>query len=709
MSLVADRATPGLWVDPSRKRGTSGTFAVVIGISEYAHLAGGPGPLATNTYGLGQLSVSALTAFSFFSWLSDTYRCTHAPLAQCWLLLAPTAEELKVVPTLRAHQLLPTFQNCSNALRTWIQSLRLLAQYSRQSAEASRAVFFFSGHGIEVVLDKQLLCPSDYLEPPDGSVNEAISTSNLWLSLGTVPVGEQVLLYDACRNDTDELRAMNRLEGSEILNVSLNDWYADRSAIKATATGPGANAWQPGNATADDSKSVFGTALLEALRAEGGIELDCGGDPCCLRSGPLEAYLRLRVPQLLVSLATSGSPPPRQPVRFLAENAVAMSITEIQRGGAAVPAIPPPPLPGQPSPVPSGTPERLIIQLGDAMHDSIYQSRRVLTPPWSPNRAVAYAADFGTAHEIFGSEDVTALWIGQSAGLQGVRLYSYDQSQWVGGAEELELHYVEHNGDASMQNIVFSTTRTGQCWLELTDPIGQKFGVVLPGDLGVSTRYLLKVNLGRAETGGRSIASIEASLARDNAGLLGNAYRLWERYRTVSALDAAQSADMTVLEEVLRAKLESPLAATIAAIVLLRAGRDDLLHDWLQNLSNWFPNNPDGPVLEAERLIRQARRGASVLRAAHWIKLLTNRGLPRTAETISFLTTQLELLLDRRDIGDDRLSLEQVQSGLQNALRYLRSSGLFAIYAGKDVNPEITRFNQNSAETSSPTLKRLNR
>jgi len=82
---------------------------------------------------------------------------------------------------------------------------------------------------------------------------------------------------------------------------------------------------------------------------------------------------------------------------------------------------------------------------------------------------------------------------------------------------------------------------------------------------------------------------------------------MWEKYSSDNAVAAADEMDALFLEEVLRGKRESPLAATIAGLVLLRARRWDKLHDWLRNLANWFPHLPDGPVLWVEQLMRQPK------------------------------------------------------------------------------------------------------
>src|SRR5689334_16866867 len=98
MALEESGSRPGLWINPQWHSGRPGTFAIVMGVSVYSHLSGAARPEdeAPETYGLGQLAVSALTAFRFFEWLRHRYRNPSAPIAKCWLLLSPTLEEGRV-------------------------------------------------------------------------------------------------------------------------------------------------------------------------------------------------------------------------------------------------------------------------------------------------------------------------------------------------------------------------------------------------------------------------------------------------------------------------------------------------------------------------------------------------------------------------------------------------------------------------------------
>ena len=234
--------SPGLWVNPDRVAGTPGTFAVVVGVSAYPHLVGGAGPAADDAYDLPQLYVSALTAYRFFCWLRDRYAYGGSPLAQVWLLLAPTADELAAEPALREHALLPTFGNCEEAVAGWFGTMKRLP---KASAQGSRALFFFSGHGLELYRDKQLLLPADYLRPPGLQRQPGPQHLQPLPGLAALEVPHQLFFADACRNDHQRLLGSD-LEGTDVLNVWAN-YRANRNVIAPVlyASASGSQAWQP--------------------------------------------------------------------------------------------------------------------------------------------------------------------------------------------------------------------------------------------------------------------------------------------------------------------------------------------------------------------------------------------------------------------------------------------------------------------------------
>jgi hypothetical protein len=102
MPLEPKTDEPGLWVNTDCPPGTPGVYALIIGVSRYDHLTEGRDP-APEAYGLGQLSVSALTAYRFLSWLRSGYALNGWPVARVRLLMSPlrngvgnvTADELQ--------------------------------------------------------------------------------------------------------------------------------------------------------------------------------------------------------------------------------------------------------------------------------------------------------------------------------------------------------------------------------------------------------------------------------------------------------------------------------------------------------------------------------------------------------------------------------------------------------------------------------------
>ena len=99
-----------------------------------------------------------------------------------------------------------------------------------------------------------------------------------------------------------------------------------------------------------------------------------------------------------------------------------------------------------------------------------------------------------------------------------------------------------------------------------------------------------------------------------------------------------EAADLsTDAELLLQAKMADPFGAAIGGYALLRLGRLDALHDWPQNLANWFPWLPDGAVIAGE---------TSALAGDHEsaIELVCEtgrRGLPVFSAGLSLLASRL--------------------------------------------------------------------
>ncbi len=687
MNLRPDPATPGLWVNPAWQPGMPGSFAVVIGVSAYPHLDGGTEPARddgqewiTEARTLRQLFVSALTARRFFDWLATGYSYAKAPIAQCWLLLSPTDAEIAHDPAITDHIAEPTLANCSEALKAWRAELRALPKPAQHE---SRAFFFFSGHGLQVHHGKHLLLPSSYLGGDEPSWDEAIGTSNLLYGLESLEIPDRFYFLDACRNDLPKLRA-KRPEGQRILSEdeAALAFAGLRTGALLFATNSSLQAWQPTDP--NDGVSLFGQAVLEGLAGQPDIELLQKDDRLAVVLTKLHGFTRERVLELMrqhQSLAL-------QSVMLDGPRAEECTITELDPAAIAAIRPPPPPPPGRPPMIARarGTPPaRSAASRGldlRRMRADVLMHHKAPAPDQMRG---LWARDFDIGHELFGSERVTDLWQNDTrvtalTGLQAV------------GADDIELLGVAYDDAARVYRL--------DVRIDVPDPLGywveagggmegeERHGVVLPTDPSGPLTYRFEADIERLDGPnlyGRRLLRLDAWIAPSTAGPVGEAARLWRTYATADADTAVDEFEAGTMREMVRKKTSSPLAATVAGLVLLRAGRLDLVEDWLQNLSDWFPSLPDGAVLWAEQILRQEEdREKAVAEATRSLIRLNERGLPVTAEALSYAAGQTERLHRARRLIPETLitPFDTLRERLAEALVAFRPGGLFSSYAG---------------------------
>ena len=95
--------------------------------------------------------------------------------------------------------------------------------------------------------------------------------------------------------------------------------------------------------------------------------------------------------------------------------------------------------------------------------------------------------------------------------------------------------------------------------------------------------------------------------------------------------------------------------------------------------SDWFPDLPDGAVLWAEQLRLQGGRdrGRSAAERLEFLARLEEQGLPRLAEVLPMARRHLAELA-----GVDGARVHPLVSRIDDALRFHRPGGLFAVFAG---------------------------
>lgn len=682
MNLIPEPSEPGLWINRDWQPGTPGAYAVIIGVSRYDHLAGGKGPIASETYGLGQLGVSAFTAYQFFCWLRDAFRCSSVTLAKCWLLLSPSPAELNFEPELGRHPLSPLMQNCDDAIGKWYAEMK---QLDIHCASESRSFFFFSGHGLQVTEDKQILLPQDYLRPLAENVNRALSTQNLADGVKFLKVPYQFFFLDACRNDHNNLGNVASLDGTPVLTVhKSSDNNPDCVVPLFYASASGTQAWQPPDPSY--GPSVYGQALLEGLRAQAGIQPQCAPAPCRVNLYLLEPFVKSRVTEIMRNYqATVG-----QHVR-LRGDATGETVTEVDY-----------------LPILAASPPSAY-----EVRERVFDIRESLAP--------ATVREVSEPHHLFGSENMTEVW--WNARLGQLSSGSGRYPDWLPAGQNIVLHKVDRDSGTRTYRVEISlpagegafTFYPGVYWLQFTDRVNNTFVCLLPSD-DLDLRYVVELDLDYSVTEGgpRPISRVEVSLSSYDLSPQGRAGALWEKYQMTNVLEAADAWDMGVLEGLVKEKIASPLAATVAGLILLRARRWKQLHNWLRNVANWSDYLPDGPILWVEQLLQQSGKDlynstaddafmklvegywqGPPIRVVDYLTTMMRRGLPTTGEGLAYAARRVEMFLHYGDLTPgDRIDLEVIQDKLRYALRFFRSGGLFCVFAGpeSEINPSLVRF-----------------
>jgi hypothetical protein len=753
MTLVPDAAQKGLWINPDLKPKKAGVYALIIGVSRYDYLAGSA-QAAAKTYGLGQLAVSALTAYRFFQWLRDGYFLSGWPVAKVRLLLAPreigvcgaTEDELAGCDTQICNNAIEaTFLNCKNAIENWYADMEAIAPDCD-----GRSLFFFTGHGLEITRNHQVLLPSDYLHPPIRAFNDCISTRNLIDHLPTLQqVSSHILLLDACRNDLKELR-QTKVEGAQIFtDEDPGATNGNSLAGVLHSTQSGHQAYQPKSKS--DGISLFGQALLDGLKTipnptldEAPIQLNCHGGVCRVEINNLTSYIKGRVDALVRAARESIVQSVRLDVSSTDPNNRKIELNEL---GDLQPSSG---IPG--SPLGAGTGERasagfaarvlrsaigplgreatspprqVSVEDRAAWLERRYSDREILASP-VPGGATEND-DLLRLHDLFDSEAITYPWH-QSLRISG-----------LGTGEEFDQSAVEII--STRQAYRTPTLHRVQVHLRLgpVDPVGhlltieddgkQKFGCILPGDsqnfldeiTHLNPIYQLEIDVDTSDPGRGLFIRFAASLSPKNTDQLGTAARAWERLRALSpaaATDLIERDNATgVIEQVsdemnriwattgqreefyresertLSDKVESPLAAAVAGLILLKANRFDLMHDWTRNVGNWFPWLPDGIVLWTEQCRRTARGRPLDQKLISWfVDNLSSRGLPFTSDCLGLAADILRDVLRDRKNDDGRseptIKDEAILSGalvlnsrIGDAMESFRDDALFCTYA----------------------------
>jgi hypothetical protein len=660
----------GRYERPGWALGSPGTYALVIGISDYTYLRG------KETFGFDKLYVSALTAYRFFNWLEDRYQYFGTRVQKCWLLLAPTEAEVSKEPALETAGGSPTLAGCEEAIKEWYHALQSV---TGDENDVSRSIVFFSGHGCQILTGKQLLLPQDYLKPPEPTLNDALSTANLAAAVPYSAVKRHFFFIDACRNDTAKLRVAEQdLTGRKTLRLPLGATQPGGYAKLLYAAAPGEQAWQPKSVDEQGGLTFYGGALVGGVSGSVPGVIDTTANPWSISFEDLMQYVSAEVAAalrrnridaidpVLEDGPRAGKPPivahvphdestpspPEPAVRKAAE-----SLRNVARNAAAAIA-------GGIDPLVVGPIANAIMSQASFMRD--FSQGEVFGSLFDER------PEFEERHTEFGSEKVCGFF-------EGAALYEVDGRT---SDAKLRVQRVERSRNVKMHVVSFTLPEEGDAngavWVEFPGD-GATFGVVLP-----QGALQFRCVTSRARRGKLSINTFEVGLGSQNEALVNKAYLAWEASRVADPLPLANSLlqDLqTYGERPSRDTSGFEIAQILQATLRAQAGPAALAELRLDDRIERATTSDLAVLALQQELNAPSRRGNRALWLADRI---VEQGAPVVAPVLERLILSMDLLSEPDLPGPWQTVSAQLRSRFGTALGFYRPGGLFATYVNTE-------------------------
>jgi hypothetical protein len=701
VALDPVRGEKGLWRAPTSEANEPGVHALIIGISEYPFMAGGArSGDVSNNYGLGQLYVSAKTAARLFGWLRARDSFAERPLKSCRLLLSPQhGREAEYVAAVAGENFdLPDFESVRRNIIAWADEFR--RQRSAQF-QANASIFFFSGHGLEYSSTPSIVA-RDFLDPTSGEAGLQYNVAILGLrnALRTYNLSASFFFIDACRNVPFGLMTVNPV-GDPVLKPSTTFVTTPRPLAWIQATSTGAFAYSPADVEADGT--FFGQALINALSGypPAFVPYDLEKDPCQLRFGQFESFVKTRTHELLSS--------------------VNRQLTQLPEAG--------------------GDPYEWSALLAETPRSSF----RAETPA-EPKTSSKHAAG-ALSEERPESTVVSGLTSGQANAT--AKVWETNWLRKLGPATLVAKPLTELQQDGTLvHNVLLKHEYLTGPWLttfsfcdvparrrEPSEPpfVAQVRSADQAGTLTVwldlligrgEMRDTVWISVGGGRTGWPKLAvalprdvdgmpvRLEAVFSHDSSlqsGMLQSftarvgppsllpsttdklLVRIWkgiweaQRSEIFSSLQeaAAEVEDVEAAEKALSQKGRSPIAAAIGTAILLQTGALERLRDWPRNLVLLF-NNPEGAVLWSETLFKRAEAQHTPWspEAVEYFGKISGLGPPRLSSVLGMAVRRLDTFASlgaAHSLHGD-MQLASAINRVRRAAQLARSGGTFAAF-----------------------------
>jgi len=245
-----------------------GLHALIVGVSNYPRLPSFPEKTSLSgppTYGMRQLTSTALSAYRMYEWLLSCRELLPVPLATIRFLASPSGVETEIEARLSGFGGAATLERFQESAIQWRDD-------AAQHPEGVTC-FYFAGHGVERNKGDQVLLLEGFGSPNAAPLFHAVDTHTL--RYGMAPSARrpniarrQLYVVDACRMLPAEFQKIQTPIPTAVFDVPLPG-IDDRRAPIFYAAVPGARAW-----AVNGEPTFFCTALLECLNGLGAREPD---------------------------------------------------------------------------------------------------------------------------------------------------------------------------------------------------------------------------------------------------------------------------------------------------------------------------------------------------------------------------------------------------------------------------------------------------
>lgn len=248
-------------VVPEQRRAAAGrpaTHALVIGVSAYRHLLGGPEESPTGRgWQLGQLSSAAGSATAIAAWLATEYHNPAAPLGSLRVLVSPTAND-RLDPRIGPEVVSPEHR----ATRDHVE-----AAFSAFMADCERdvdnvAIVYVAGHGVQLTKHEATVLLEDIAAPGvRPSLRGAIDLIDCHRGMDhAATAGTQFWFIDACRQPPEIAAQFTAMKGAYQIDEQAGNARSSQCFLAA--------ATQQQSFGRRGGLTLFCEALLGALRGD---------------------------------------------------------------------------------------------------------------------------------------------------------------------------------------------------------------------------------------------------------------------------------------------------------------------------------------------------------------------------------------------------------------------------------------------------------